>query len=55
VRGSLSMPAADSRIATTLLEYVRSGGAWTGSETQLLAKSAGLFHLMTGSSEYQLI
>ena len=38
-----------------LATYMRAGGAWTGSDTQLTAKAAGLTRLMTGSSEYQFI
>jgi hypothetical protein len=38
-----------------LLEYVRMGGAWTGSDTQLATKASGLAHLITGSGDYQLI
>ena len=38
-----------------LLEYLRSGGAWTGSDTQLTTKAAGLTRLIVGSSEYQVI
>jgi uncharacterized protein (DUF1800 family) len=40
---------------TSLLDYLRSGGAWTGSATQLRAKAPGLVHLIAGSSEYQLV
>jgi uncharacterized protein (DUF1800 family) len=36
-----------------LLEYARAGGAWTGSDTQLNAKAAGLARLIVASSEYQ--
>jgi uncharacterized protein (DUF1800 family) len=54
VRGTLSMPDPAPGTMAALLDYVRSGGAWTGSDTQLLAKSAGLFHLLIGSGEYQL-
>jgi uncharacterized protein (DUF1800 family) len=38
-----------------LADYARSGGAWTGSDTQLAAKSSGLAHLITGSGDYQLV
>ena len=38
-----------------LLAYVNAGTAWTGSDTQLNAKSAGLAKLIVGSSEYQFI
>jgi hypothetical protein len=35
-----------------LLNYVRST-AWTGSDTQLVTKAAGLVHLIVGAGEYQ--
>jgi uncharacterized protein (DUF1800 family) len=38
-----------------LLDYVRAGGAWTGSDTQIANKAAGLAHLIVGSGEYQLV
>jgi uncharacterized protein (DUF1800 family) len=38
-----------------LLDYARAGGAWTGSDAQLLTKTAGLVHLIIGSGDYQLI
>lgn len=43
----------DNGVYTDLLDYVRAGGAWTGSATQVLAKAAGLAHLIGASSEYQ--
>jgi hypothetical protein len=43
----------DSRQA--LVDYLNSGGAWTGTDTQLLTKAAGLMHLIAGSGEYQLV
>jgi uncharacterized protein (DUF1800 family) len=38
-----------------LLAYAQMGGAWTGSDAQVRAKSAGLTRLIVGSSEYQLV
>jgi hypothetical protein len=38
-----------------LLDYVRAGGAWTGSDAQLLVKAPGLAHLIVGSGDYQLV
>ena len=38
-----------------LVDYVRSGGPWTGSDAQLLTKAAGLAHLIVGSGDYQLV
>ena len=41
--------------STDLLSYVTATGAWTGSDQQLLTKTAGLVHLIAGSSEYQFV
>jgi hypothetical protein len=38
-----------------LQDYARAGGAWSGSDAQLLTKAAGLAHLIVGSGDYQLI
>jgi len=38
-----------------LLDYVRAGGAWTNSDTQIANKAAGLAHLIVGSGNYQLV
>jgi uncharacterized protein (DUF1800 family) len=51
----VTMPAQTSENRNALLDYVRAGGTWTGSDTQLLTKTAGLFHLLTGSGEYQFV
>jgi uncharacterized protein (DUF1800 family) len=40
-----------ARIA--MLEYLRSGPAWTGSDAQLQAKTPGLARLIVGAGEYQ--
>ena len=40
---------------SALLDYARAGAAWTGSDTQLAAKSSGLAHLILGSGDYQLV
>jgi uncharacterized protein (DUF1800 family) len=55
VLSSLSMPAPSPQVYQTYVDYVRAGGNWTGSEAQLLNKTGGLFHLMTGSGEYQIV
>jgi hypothetical protein len=52
---SLSLPELAENERSSLLNYVRAGGAWVGSETQLLNKTGGLFHLLSGSGEYQLV
>jgi uncharacterized protein (DUF1800 family) len=41
----------DSRVA--LLDYLRAGGSWSGSDAQLLTKVPGVVHLIVGSGEYQ--
>jgi hypothetical protein len=38
-----------------LLDYLRSGPAWTGADAQLRVKAPGLIHLIVGSGEYQLV
>jgi uncharacterized protein (DUF1800 family) len=49
------MPAdfADSSRAA-LMDYLRAGSAWSGSDAQLLVKVPGVVHLILGSGEYQL-
>jgi uncharacterized protein (DUF1800 family) len=51
----LSLPELDGSVRNTLLDYARAGGTWTGSENQLATKTAGLFHLLTGSGDYQFV
>jgi uncharacterized protein (DUF1800 family) len=50
----LSLPASTVN-QQTLVDYVRAGGTWTGSDAQLLNKTAGLFHLLTGCGDYQIL
>ncbi|MDQ3068792.1 MAG: DUF1800 domain-containing protein [Acidobacteriota bacterium] len=52
-RLTLPQPAADQSAA--YLDYLRAGAAWSGSDAQLLTKTAGLVHLMVGSGDYQLV
>jgi uncharacterized protein (DUF1800 family) len=52
---TLSLPEPDRTTYDAALTYARAGGLWTGSDTQLLAKSAGLFHLLAGSADYQFV
>jgi uncharacterized protein (DUF1800 family) len=40
-------------VYNALVEYARGGGTWTGADTQLNNKSAGLARLIVASSEYQ--
>ena len=51
----LTLPEPTGEVRNALLDYVRAGGAWTGSDTQLLNKAGGLVHLLTGSGSYQLV
>jgi uncharacterized protein (DUF1800 family) len=43
----------DGRAALT--GYLTAGGAWSGSDAQLLTKVPGLVHLIVGAGEYQLV
>jgi hypothetical protein len=45
----------DTGSRTALNDYLLAGGAWTGSDAQLLAKVPGLVHLIVGSGEFQLV
>jgi hypothetical protein len=38
-----------------LLSYLTAGEAWSGSESQVSTRAAGLARLVVGSSEYQLV
>jgi uncharacterized protein (DUF1800 family) len=55
VTDRLSIPALADHERAALLDYVRAGGAWTGSDAQILNKAGGLFHLLTGSGEFQFV
>ena len=52
---TLNVPQPAGDVYAALTSYVRAGGAWTGSEAQLLNKAGGLFHLVTGSGDYQFL
>jgi hypothetical protein len=51
----LSIPAPSPDVNAALVDYVRAGGTWTGSDAQLLNKTGGLCHLLTASGEYQVV
>lgn len=51
----LSLPVLPAPLTASLLDYVRAGGTWTGSDAQLLTKAGGVFHLLAGSGEYQFV
>jgi uncharacterized protein (DUF1800 family) len=53
--GRMSVPSLPQPVNTALLDYLRAGGPWTGSDAQLLAKAGGLIHLLVGSGEYQFV
>jgi uncharacterized protein (DUF1800 family) len=50
----LATAPMDSGVRAELASYLRSTGAWSGSDAQLQAKAPGLVHLIVGSPEYQL-
>jgi uncharacterized protein (DUF1800 family) len=51
----MTTPSFPTDSYNALVDYVRAGGAWTGSDTQLATKASGLAHLIVGSGEYQLV
>ena len=51
----LSLPMPDAPVRDALITYINAGGTFTGTETQFLTKTGGLFHLLTGSGDYQLV
>jgi uncharacterized protein (DUF1800 family) len=51
----LSLSEMETSVYPHLLDYLRAGGAWTGSDAQLLTKAAGLVHLLAASAEYQFV
>jgi uncharacterized protein (DUF1800 family) len=55
ISDALVTAPADASVAAELSNYLRATGAWTGADTQIQSKAAGLVHLVAGSPEYQLI
>ena len=51
----LSLPEPKGDAGAAYLDYLRAGAAWSGSDAQLLTKTAGLVHLMVGSGDYQFV
>ena len=45
----------DTSVVGELNNYLRATGAWTGTDAQIQAKTAGLMHLIAGSPEYQFV
>jgi uncharacterized protein (DUF1800 family) len=52
---SLGLPPLDPPVYSALVQYVQAGTPWTGSDAQLLTKTAGLFHLLAGAGDYQFV
>ena len=55
MRDRLAPAVYDTQASNDLLNYLYAGGAWTGGEAQVRVKSAGLAHLIGGSSEFQFV
>jgi uncharacterized protein (DUF1800 family) len=55
VLDALRTPGLDRATVGYLGDYLRATGAWTGSDTQIQNKVAGLVHLVAGTPEYQFI
>jgi uncharacterized protein (DUF1800 family) len=53
--GRLTTAEFEAAPYADLQTYLASGGAWTGADTQLQSKGAGLARLIVGSSEYQFV
>ncbi len=51
----LTIRTPDKPVYDALVSYVRAGGTWTGSDTQLTNKAGGTVHLLTGSADYQFV
>jgi hypothetical protein len=51
----LSPARYDSEPMSDLLQFLQTGGTWTGSDAQLQSKGNGLARLIIGSSEYQFV
>jgi uncharacterized protein (DUF1800 family) len=55
VLDQLRTPALDRLVVGDLTDYLRATGPWTGSNAQVQNKTAGLFHLVAGTPEYQFV
>ena len=51
----LTIRVPDQPVHDALVNYVRAGGTWTGSNAQLTNKAGGIIHLLTGSADYQFV
>ena len=55
VLDSLKTAPLSPGVTTELLDYLRATGPWTGSQTQIQNKVAGVVHLVAGTPEYQFV
>jgi uncharacterized protein (DUF1800 family) len=55
VLDSLKTAPLSPGVTTDLLDYLRATGPWTGSQTQVQNKVAGVVHLVAGTPEYQFV
>ena len=55
VLDSLKTAPLSPGVTTDLLDYLRATGPWTGSQTQIQNKVAGVVHLVAGTPEYQFV
>jgi uncharacterized protein (DUF1800 family) len=55
VLDSLNTAPLTPGVTTDLMDYLRVTGPWTGSQTQVQSKVAGLVHLVAGTPEYQFV
>jgi uncharacterized protein (DUF1800 family) len=55
VLDQLRTPTFSNAVVSDLTDYLRATGPWTGSNTQVQNKTAGLFHLVAGTPEYQFV
>jgi uncharacterized protein (DUF1800 family) len=55
VLDSLKTAPLSPGVTTDLLDYLVATGPWTGSQTQVQNKVAGVVHLVAGTPEYQFV
>ena len=55
VLDSLKTAPLSPGVTSDLLDYLHATGPWTGSQTQVQNKVAGIVHLVAGTPEYQFV
>jgi len=55
VLDQLRTPTFSNAVIGDLTDYLHATGPWTGSNAQVQNKTAGLFHLVAGTPEYQFV